>query len=185
MRNFIKRYQFYILITAAILVFGFYTYTSIQNENTKKAIVQPEFLREQIIASISNPFPKGDTLILETRRMLCGNTTPGQIPETFETYLDSSYYKKKLQHKFQMIVFIYNDYYQMLDSICKMKYKGDYPLSCWNAFKNTKVSATIGTEKLSSTRVNLNEYYEFNGISKTIHKEFIFQNNTWIYRVTN
>jgi hypothetical protein len=185
MINFLKRYQSYILITAAVLAFGFWMYTSIQNANERKPVIQAEILREQIIASISNPFPKGDTLILETRRMLCGNTTPGQIPETFETYLDSSYYKKKLQDKLQMIVFIYNDYFQMLDSICKIKYKGDLPQDFWDSFNRGKVSATIGTEKISSTKVNLNEYYEFNGISKSIHKEFIFQNNTWIYRVTN
>ena len=59
MINFIKQYQSYILITVVIIAFAFWTYTSIQNENKRKPVTQPELLREQIIASITNPFGKG------------------------------------------------------------------------------------------------------------------------------
>jgi hypothetical protein len=180
-----KRFLISTLVIILALAFGYGIYIAIDNEFKHRPLKNTAVLRDKILASITNPFPQADTLILDTRWEFCGNSKPSEIPIIFDTYLDSNGYKNKLQSNLHIPVLTITEFDKVMDTVRKYKFKGEYPPSLWDTCSIGKVSAGIGAEKISSTKVSVYESYIYNNVAKTIQKDFVFKNGNWTYNIVD
>ncbi len=180
-----KRFFISTLVIILTLALGFWVYTSIDNNFKNRPLQNTDVLRAKILASITNPFPQADTFILDTRWEICGNSKPSEIPIIFDTYIDSSSYKSRLQNNLHIPVLTMSEFDRVMDTVRKYRFNGEYPPSLWDTCRIGKVSAGIGAEKISSTKVSLYESYIYNDIAKTIQKDFVFKNDNWTFSIVN
>ena len=180
-----KRFLTSTLVIILTLAFGFWIYTSIDKDIKNRPLQKTDALRAKILASIANPFPQADTFILDTRWEFCGNSKPSEIPVIFDTYLDSSSYRSVLQNNLHIPVVTISEFNKVMDTVRKYKFNGEYPPSLWDTCRIDKVSASIGAEKVSSTKVSLYESYTYNDVAKTIQKDFVFKNDNWTYNIVD
>ena len=156
-----------------------WAYVSIQNDLKHGPLKKAGNLRSVVLASITNPFPQADTFILDTRWIICGNTTPEEIPIIFNTLLDSNIYKNKLADKLHVRVLTIAEFNNVMDTIRKYRFHDEYPPSLWDTCRIGKVTADINAQQLTSTKVRLYEYYQFNNKEKIIQKDFTFKDDEW------
>jgi hypothetical protein len=180
-----KRFLISTLGIILTIAFGYWVYTSIDDEFKNRPLKDSDFLRDKILGSITNPFPQADTFILDTRWEFCGNSKPGEIPIIFDTYLDSNRYRNKLQSNLHIPVLTITEFDKVMDTVRKYKFNGEYPPSLWDTCRIGKVSAGIGAEKISSTEVSVFESYIYSDVAKTIQKDFVFKNGNWTYNIVN
>ncbi len=177
------RYLFSTILVIVLFAFGYWVYSSIEYDIKNSPLKSTDVLRNSIFVSIDNPFPQADTIILDTRWLLCGNIEANEIPLTFDTYLDSGAYKNRLEKKLQIPVVSIAEFNKIMDTVLKYRFKGHYPESLWDSCRLGKASVTIQADQLTSTKVRLSEIYQYNDTTKSIEKEFIFKNNSWAYSV--
>ncbi|HWB26934.1 MAG TPA: hypothetical protein VG738_15730 [Chitinophagaceae bacterium] len=178
----------FLIPTFAIILaptFVFWGYTSIKNYINNRPLQNADILRAKILEGITNPFPQADTFILDTRWEICGNTKPGEMPIIFDTYLDRSIYKSRLQTNLHIPVVTISEFHKVMDTIRKYKFNGEYPPSLWDTCRRGKTSVGIGAEKISSTKVIVYESYLYNDVAKTIRKNFVFKNDNWTYYIVD
>lgn len=178
-----KRHNTTFTLIVLALGFAIWIYISIQNDIKNAPLKNPGSLRVAIMESITNPFPQADTLILNTTWFICGNSRPEEIPDIFNTYIDSSFYKNKLAEKLHIAVLNSHEFDKVMDTVRESRYKGEYPASLWDTCRVGKVVAGIAAEQLTSTKVKLEENYKYNNEIKSIEKEFTFQNDHWSYNI--
>jgi hypothetical protein len=176
----------FLIITAFIIVAlagGYFGYTKVDSYIRHRPIKSPDILRNDIITSIRNPFTQADTLVLETRWMFCGNSEPDELPIVFDTQLDDSNYKSKLADKLHLSVLTMTEFHEVMDTIRKYRFKGEYPPSLWDTCRIGKVSADIKAEQLSSKKIRLYENYLYNDTAKYIRKDFVYNGDKWTFKI--
>ena len=180
-----KRYLILSVFLIVVLVVVYFSYFKICNLINDQRIKSPDILREEILASISNPFIQADTLILETRWMVCGNNKPEEFPIVFDTQLDSTNYKNKLIGKLNLTVLTISEFHKVMDTVRINRFKGVYPPSLWDTCRVNKISAEIKAEALSNSKIRVYENYLYNDTLKYICKDFDYNEGKWTFKIVD
>jgi hypothetical protein len=172
-----------ILILAGIA--GLFLYTLADISFTQSPLKSPGALRHEIIASLSNPFPDADTMILNTDWWVCGNSDPSELPVIFDMQLEDENNKQLLVNQIRRPVLTRMEFHKVMDSILSVRYNNDYPLSLWDSCREGKVAASIRAEQLSHRRVQIYENYSYGTTIKSIHKDFTFDGIKWTFSIVD
>lgn len=178
-----KRLLIFTLSIIAALALMYFSYIKFDSYIRHRPVKNSDELRNDIFASISNPFTQVDTLVLETRWMFCGNSDPNELPIVFDTQLDSSNNKNKLSNKLHLQVLTMTEFHKVMDTVRKYRFKGEYPPSLWDSCRIGKVSADIKAEQLSSKKIRLYENYLYNDTAKFIQKDFAYDGFKWTFKI--
>lgn len=180
-----KRQLILIPVIILTVIGGVLIYPKVNRHLKQRPIKEPDLLRNEIVASIRNPFTQADTLILETTWMFCGNSDPDELPVVFATKLEEENYKQFLARQVNKPVLTMTEFNKVMDTIRIVRFNGDYPPSLWDTCRVGKVSADIKAEQLSPRQVRLYENYLYADTTKYIRKDFIFDGNKWTYSITD
>jgi len=180
-----KKLLIIIPVLILIIIGGFLVYPKVEHFFKERPVKNEASLRNEIIASISNPFNQADTVILETRWMFCGNSDPDELPIVFDTQLENENYKGLLAKQFQKPVLTMSEFNKVMDRVRQVRFNGEYPPSLWDTCRVGKVAADIKAEQLSPKRIRLYENYLYADIAKSIHKDFVFDGSKWTYSITD
>ena len=181
----IKRRLILIPVIILTVIAGLFIYPKVDRYLKQRPIKEANILRNEIIASIRNPFTQADTLILETRWMFCGNSDPDELPVVFATQLEEENYKQLLAQQINKPVLTMTEFNKVMDAVRYIRFNGEYPPSLWDTCRVGKVSADIKAEQLSPRLVRLYENYLFADTAKYIRKDFAFDGNKWTYSITD
>jgi len=142
-------------------------------------------LRTQILNTIKIPFVKTDTLIIETTWKICGNSAEDELPITFDTKLEDHPYVDNLSKNLGLTVVTITDFNEVMDTVLKYKFHGDYPESLWDTCRRNKIHASILTEKSRQNgNILVHEQYLSADTLKSYDKEFYVGNNgKWQYKM--
>jgi hypothetical protein len=179
-----KRFLIFTVFIIVALLVGFFSYNKIDSYIRHRPVKDPDVLRNDIIASISNPFPQADTVVLKTHWMFCGNSDPDDLPIVFDTQLEESNNKSKLSDKLQLPVLTMIEFRTIMDTVRKYRFKGEYSSSLWDTCRIGKISADIKAEQLSAKKVRLYENYLYNDTIKFIQKDFAYDGDKWTFKIT-
>ena len=178
-----KRRIILISVIILIVITGFFIYPKVDRYFMSRPVKNADVLRDEIVASIINPFAQADTVILDTRWGFCGNSDPDELPIVFDTYLENETYKQLLSKRIQKPVLTMNEFNKVMDKIRQSRYNGEYPPSLWDTCRVGKVSADINAEQLSSKKVRVYENYLYNDTAKFVRKDFVFNGSKWTFSI--
>jgi hypothetical protein len=159
-------------------------YTQYHQYLRQQPAVQADALRAAIAASIKSPFPGADTLILETRTLICGNTPDHLLPVVFETGLDKANTRRILASELNTTIVTNNEFNKIMESVRTIKFGGEFTPNLWDICRVGKVYAHINAEQLSPKKVIIYERYLYDDKTFSIDKIFKFAKDKWTHEIT-
>lgn len=169
---------FTIVLILSVVYFVF-NYGS--SDKRQIVVIEAGALRTEMIKSIKNPFPQGDTLVLDTMWVFCENSSPYELPVIFDTQFGDMKYKKLFIRQFNIPVVSSEEFSSVMDTILKYKFHNNYPESLWDSCRVGKVAADIKAESLSYNKVILHEIYMYNEKRISISKAFTYNKGKWTF----
>jgi hypothetical protein len=174
-----------LIILISIIALAVIIYPKVDRYFKQRPIKEADLLRNEIVASIKNPFIQADTLILETSWKFCGNSDPDELPIVFATRLEEEKYRQLLAKQVNTPILTIAEFNKVMDAVRNIRFKGEYTPSLWDTCRAGKVSADIKAEQLSPKQVRLYENYLYADTAKYIRKDFAFVGGKWTYSITD
>ncbi len=128
------------LFTLGLLTFVlslYIAYSIYQKQTKENSPVHSEELRLVILNSLSNPFPKADTVVIETNWGFCGNS-PSR-PVIFYTRLDAPSNINKLSEKFGQRVVNADSFQKNIEKKIRLKYNTPHDTTIYDKLTNSVV----------------------------------------------
>ena len=173
----------WIPISIFAIIGGYFIYSKAAQIPRTLPVINKDLLRSEIIRSITIPFNKADTMVLDTAWLFCGNTDKSERPVIFSTQLGEETQKHALEKQVKKHVLSSEEFNKEMDSVLLIRFKGEYPESLWDVCRVGKVAAEIKAEQLSPRKVRLYESYLYADSVKSTNKDFVFDGEKWSYEI--
>jgi len=172
------------IVFILLLATGIWAYPAMVYHIKKLTPPHAEDLKHQIIRSIKNPFPQADTMVLKGWIGDCGHTPVYERPIFFDTELDSATGQTALSYHLNLPVADWLADIKMEANRRNKACHGKFDSSYVDQYQKKKVYADIWAEQLNSRKIMVHEYYDYNGLRKTIDKEFTYSGGKWKCQIT-